>query len=554
MGTKYPTYVWLKIYRSLLLLTALLVALYIDGASEYLVSITIVCFLAYVLLEQLKSYETRCCYNFEQFISITVDIVLISAIIKNTGGHWSPFRSLYVIQFIQMGYFYGFKETFLAGLLSAVGFYFVFYFQNPSPVVIIHGAINFITALVVGFLARKRSLILSKVKLHSREHEKLQEKSVVLDSLTELASAMAEFEDIQQIVNFLDSYVRNITFAERAVFVLPGETSPVIYLKNFKKGTDYHVLQGKEYAWDSLRDAELLLSNVPQNIYDTEHNPVFRQWLKRVGSIPELYYFARDFKSVMALPIRHGEEIFGHLMIANCNHIRAFDAEQLEMAKILTNALAVYLKKIDSVNKLKQKYDEVVRMAAKMVDLKDAYTLNHSRRVAMFARDIGEAMGFDGERLKKLVIAGLLHDVGKVGIPDAMLKKPGKLTNQEFMEIKRHPVKGAELLRTVSGMEDVAVWVSQHHERLDGKGYPEGLQGDEISLEGRIIAVADAFEAMTSDRAYRSKLPTAVALGELEKHAGTQFDAEVVRVFKKIIEEQYSAEGLAQAGAAPDVG
>jgi len=240
----------------------------------------------------------------------------------------------------------------------------------------------------------------------------------------------------------------------------------------------------------------------------------------------------------MVLPIRHGHEVFGHVIIANCQHIRAFSSEQLELASILTNALAVYLKKIDSAGKLEKKYDEFVQMAAKMVDLKDPYTHNHSRRVAAFARDIGYAMGLDDNSLKKLVAAGLLHDVGKIGIPDAILNKPDKLTNEEFSIIKHHPLKGSELLKRVTGMEEVAVWVSQHHERVDGRGYPKGLKGEEISLEAKIIAVADAFEAMTSDRAYRTRMPTDAALKELQFSIDSQFDKRAVDAFAKVLDRE----------------
>jgi diguanylate cyclase (GGDEF)-like protein/putative nucleotidyltransferase with HDIG domain len=157
------------------------------------------------------------------------------------------------------------------------------------------------------------------------------------------------------------------------------------------------------------------------------------------------------------------------------------------------------------------------------VDAKDAYTQSHSQTVANLCAAIGNELGFDAERLKRIRLAGLLHDVGKIGIPDAILRKPAKLTVGEFEQMKTHAALGADIVRAAE-MPERADWIRHHHERIDGRGYPDALAGEQIPLESRIIHVADAFEAMTSDRPYRDGPGEQFAIEELRRNAGTQFD------------------------------
>jgi HD-GYP domain-containing protein (c-di-GMP phosphodiesterase class II) len=147
--------------------------------------------------------------------------------------------------------------------------------------------------------------------------------------------------------------------------------------------------------------------------------------------------------------------------------------------------------------------------------------------VGRYCALIAEELGLPPERVKRIQTAGVLHDIGKVGIPDAILGKPGRLTEPERMEISTHPEIGAQIL-SAQGFEDIRAWVLAHHERPDGKGYPKGLSDEEIPLEAMILAVADAYEAMTADRPYRASLDDEVACSELLRCAGKQFDSRVV--------------------------
>ncbi len=179
----------------------------------------------------------------------------------------------------------------------------------------------------------------------------------------------------------------------------------------------------------------------------------------------------------------------------------------------------------------------VVHTLAKTIDAKDAYTNGHSERVADYSREIARRYGYDEDRQEEIYMMGLLHDVGKIGVPDSVINKPGRLTDEEYAQIKKHPVMGAEILTTVSEMPKLVTGARWHHERFDGKGYPDGLKGEDIPEEARIIAVADAYDAMTSHRSYRDIIPQDHVKSEIEKGMGTQFDEKFARIMLEMIAE-----------------
>ena len=174
---------------------------------------------------------------------------------------------------------------------------------------------------------------------------------------------------------------------------------------------------------------------------------------------------------------------------------------------------------------------------ASAIDAKDKYTHGHSCRVAEYSKKIAEIYGKSEHECNEIYIAGLLHDVGKIGIPNGIINKDSKLTDEEFAVIKTHPVIGADILRRIDAAPFISVGAHYHHERFDGKGYPEGLSGDDIPEIARIIAVADAYDAMTSNRSYRKYLPQQAVRSEIEKNIGTQFDPEAARCMLMIIDE-----------------
>jgi diguanylate cyclase (GGDEF)-like protein/putative nucleotidyltransferase with HDIG domain len=170
---------------------------------------------------------------------------------------------------------------------------------------------------------------------------------------------------------------------------------------------------------------------------------------------------------------------------------------------------------------------QAVLVLAEALDIRDVGTAAHSQTVGRLCRDVAVAMGLPEERVERIRLAGILHDVGKLGVPDDILRKPARLTEAEYDEMRKHSELGARMV-AAAGMDDISSWVLAHHERPDGRGYPAGLSGGDIPLESRILAVGDAYEAMTSDRPYRRALGHGLAVAELERHVGRQFDGDVV--------------------------
>ncbi|NUR90246.1 MAG: HD-GYP domain-containing protein [Nonomuraea sp.] len=181
-------------------------------------------------------------------------------------------------------------------------------------------------------------------------------------------------------------------------------------------------------------------------------------------------------------------------------------------------------------------YDATIAALAQAVETKDYYTRGHCRRVSTASGMIAQEIGMGQERLRAIRYAGMLHDVGKLGVPTKVLQKDGPLTEEEFAAIQLHPMRGLEIVRGIDFLDEAFAGIMHHHERHDGKGYPMGLAGDEIPEFARIIAVADAFDSMTSDRSYRGARPVEVAVQELNKGAGSQFDPDMVAAFVKALD------------------
>lgn len=179
----------------------------------------------------------------------------------------------------------------------------------------------------------------------------------------------------------------------------------------------------------------------------------------------------------------------------------------------------------------KEFFEITIKTLLNALRCKDDYTWGHSLRVAYFCISVGKEMGLSADELYELEVSALFHDIGKIGVPDAVLLKPSRLTEEEFLEMKLHPTKSYQILQDFPVFHKMAINAKHHHERFDGRGYPDGLKGEAIPLFARIILIADTFDAMTSTRPYRKGLPFETAFAELREFAGSQFDANIVEHF-----------------------
>ncbi len=193
----------------------------------------------------------------------------------------------------------------------------------------------------------------------------------------------------------------------------------------------------------------------------------------------------------------------------------------------------------DTYERLEQAYLESIETLRYTVEAKDTYTRGHSDRVSEISVLIGKKVGLSDQDLKNLQIGGLFHDIGKIGVPDTILQKESKLTDDEYSEIKNHPSIGVHILSNATIFKDIIPIVKHHHERFDGRGYPSQLKGEEIPYLARITAIADSFDAMTSKRSYRDSLPLDIVKEEFRKNKGTQFDPELADLFLDILENHF---------------
>lgn len=270
-------------------------------------------------------------------------------------------------------------------------------------------------------------------------------------------------------------------------------------------------------------------------------------YLKDLGSDPMAQQsevvVKLGIKSVAGTPLRYEGRVVGALTVGSITSKTIDSCDRLligYMANQITTAIVkaqLYEAEREARMKLNTVYLETIESLVKAVEAKDEYTCGHSEEVAAIAKSLALAVGMSEEKADQIYVAGLLHDVGKIGIPSSILCKPSRLTQAEYDEIKLHTIKGYQILKPIGGFKHLAEAALQHHERFDGAGYPDGLSGEDILVEARILAVADAFQAMTSDRPYRKGLLCDEAIVEIEKGMGSQFDPEIAKVLISMLEK-----------------
>lgn len=262
--------------------------------------------------------------------------------------------------------------------------------------------------------------------------------------------------------------------------------------------------------------------------------------LLAVGSIADILVILIGRTARPIVFSRWSMMLYGLFMIWLHIHKIVEDSQEEESAKkrILEQEVERKTGELREIQKQTEKMlSETIEALSSAVDAKDRYTSGHSRRVAEYARTLAERMGVDEAQKKQIYMAGLLHDVGKIRIPDEIINKTGKLTEEEFDYIKLHTIAGNHILKEISSIEEIAVGAKYHHERYDGKGYPNGLEGENIPQIARIIGVADAYDAMASNRSYRKALPQYIVREEIVKGKGTQFDPVIAEHMIALIDE-----------------
>lgn len=263
--------------------------------------------------------------------------------------------------------------------------------------------------------------------------------------------------------------------------------------------------------------------------------------LENAFAEPQQSGIGSSIRKFAAASFTTDDQSLGTLMVIN-KRKREFDSVDLKLLQSIANQASVFLMNNRLFADLQDLLMGVLHALTATIDAKDPYTRGHSQRVALLSKLLAQKYGMSPQKSQELYLAGLLHDIGKIGVPEAVLSKEGRLTPEEYGFIKHHPLIGSRILQGIRQLDAVIVGILTHHERPDGRGYPQGLAGDQVPIEGRIVGLADVFDAMTSDRTYRKALGVQQALDEIGRCKGTQFDPELAELllqfdFQKLMED-----------------
>ncbi len=352
---------------------------------------------------------------------------------------------------------------------------------------------------------------------------------------------MAALLDVGRVVSStLDLKELLTKIMSKATEVMRCETSTVYLVDEQTHELYFHIVQGDPNVGAKLQEIRLPLgtglagwcaqNNKPVIVPDTEKDPRFFKGAdKKSGFVT---------RSMICVPMKLKDKVVGVLQVLNRKGDIPFNDHDLEMLENVANQAVSAIENARLYENIQKVYLSTIEVLATAIDAKDPYTQGHSRRVTQYSVAIAEELAMSAKEVEDVRYAGLLHDVGKIGIKDSIIRKPGRLTDEEYAIIKKHPAIGAKILRPVDFLADKIPGVLHHHEYYDGRGYPDHLEGEVIPLAGRIICVADAFDAMTTNRPYRKGLTVKTAVGELQKFSGKQFDPICVEAFLKAFERK----------------
>jgi HD-GYP domain-containing protein (c-di-GMP phosphodiesterase class II) len=392
------------------------------------------------------------------------------------------------------------------------------------------------------YLAEMLRFLAESFQAAGKAEEQIEKVSTELaqtyEELVLLHKLSTNMKVTEQDANFLQMACDSLT---AIVFV---EGIAILVERNVENEPQLVVAAGSGLIDIDERMAAVLHSRLEEQInsgkealLDSEVDAPFRyDWPNNIKNIIAVPLFGKEkAESHFAGGTRDGHCIIGLMVAVNRIDKPDFDSTDVKLFNSVAGSCAVFIENGRLFTDLKELFIGSLKALTSSIDAKDQYTRGHSERVAFVSRWIAERLSaeelLEEEQIHKVYLAGLLHDIGKIGIDEAVLRKKGKLTEEELDRIKKHPSIGAGILRSIKQMRDIVPGVLCHHERLDGKGYPGALAGEQIPLTGKIVGLADSFDAMTSKRTYREARTIEQAIAEVEKGIGTQFDAKVARAF-----------------------
>ncbi len=346
---------------------------------------------------------------------------------------------------------------------------------------------------------------------------------ITISNFAEAVSIKSNVEEIAKYVG--DVLVNSLGYNIFSIKLFDEEKMSLRVLEARGLSPEYFKKRKNTYVGEGVSGLAVKMGRIIE-VFDMETDP----------RINTNIYRGENIKSVICFPMITKGKVIGVINLYKREKYN-FTPEEKRIISIFANQTALAIDNISLMEAIKSSYLTTIKLLSSAIDARDSYTQGHSERVTNIALCIGKKLGLRENELEILKTAGLLHDIGKIGVRDEIIKKRGKLNIPEFEEIKEHPLIGNKILERVSFLQGVSTIIKHHHERYDGSGYPDGLKGEEIPFLSSILAVADAFDAMSSDRPYRKAMGLNYIIDELKRCSNTQFDPAVVYALLDVINE-----------------
>ncbi len=377
-----------------------------------------------------------------------------------------------------------------------------------------------ISLIFTSFLAQT----LENSRLLREMNNRIKELSILIETSTLIGSTL----DLKQLLHIIMDKLKEVMHAEASsIFQINEVTNELFFLvatgEKGQEAKEIRVPWGKGIVGWTAEKGEIL--NVPDVTKD-------KRFFMGVDEKTKW-----QTRSILAVPLKIKGKIIGVAEVLNKIGDESFDERDEKIFEAIGKQAAIAIDNARLYTDLSDLFKSSIRALVNAVEAKDKYTWGHTERVTEYSIIIAKELGLLPAEIERIELSGLLHDIGKIGIPDRILLKPGKLTNEEFEVVKEHPMRALKMLKPIKQLITVLDGIQYHHEKLDGTGYPEGLKGDTIPLVARIIAIGDAFDAMTTDRPYRDALTKEEAIRRLKQDSHTQFDPKLVEVFLKCLKK-----------------
>lgn len=387
-------------------------------------------------------------------------------------------------------------------------------------------------AVAVGGIAFGTSLALVLASFQGRE-ERLAARDTRLNTILSVGSTLSESSDLREMIaGTLRSAIRETrAHAGYVMLFQDDDRTKLVTEAAFGIGGEFDFPEQMATGQGLSGYVAQMGHAVSVSTKDGDH-PDFDGVTEGVRAAACVPLVTRGFGVAGAST---SEQILGVITLLDLSNVSAFQSEDMELLHAMASLLAVAVSNAQMEERRRTTFLRTMESLATALEARDEYTRGHSQRVSELSMMIGEKMGLGTEALEELRIGTILHDIGKIGVPDAILNKRARLTDEEFMVMRQHPVIGYEICRPLMLSEGILMIIRNHHEKLDGSGYPDGLKGGELPLSLRIVCVADAFDAMSSRRPYRGVMDPLHVQAELSKGAGTQFDPVIVEVLRELL-------------------